>query len=85
MTSKRQQEREYRQALERTDDPVLRGRITARYQRARRGWLRIRDTTPHYVYNLGLLSVTKSSGTPQHHTDHPPVIRRPRLARRGAA
>ncbi|MVN86834.1 hypothetical protein GO986_08665 [Deinococcus sp. HMF7620] len=83
--SKRQQDREFKQALAQTDDPILRRLIRARYQQQRRGYVRIRPGTAFYLYDLGLLSVTTSSGTPQHNTDHPPVIRRPRLARRGAA
>ena len=80
--SRRQAERTKRDALERTDDPVLRGLITAAYEREVRGSVHKRDRTPHYTYQLGLIP-------PHFHQqdeprDLPPVIRTPRPAR-GAA
>lgn len=80
--SRRQEEREYRRALEAATDPILRRLIRARYQQRRRGYLRIKDQDAHYLYDLGLTpALPHPTDKPR---DLPPVIRTPRPAR-GAA
>ncbi|MBZ9752986.1 hypothetical protein K7W42_19290 [Deinococcus sp. HMF7604] len=81
--SKRQQDREYEQALAQADDPVLRGLITATYQRLRRGYVRVGDLKGHYTYDLGLLP--RTDGCFERPTNLPPIIRTQRLFKRGAS
>ncbi|GGB71402.1 hypothetical protein [Deinococcus soli (ex Cha et al. 2016)] len=74
--SRRQAERTKREALERTDDPVLRGLITAAYERLVRGYIHKGDRTPHYTYQLGL--TPPQFQLQDEVRDLPPIIRRPR-------
>ncbi|MVN88490.1 hypothetical protein GO986_17245 [Deinococcus sp. HMF7620] len=74
--SRWQMEREYEQALAATNDPVLRGLITATYLRLRRGYVRVGDLKGHYLYDLGL--TPKVLGGPDVSRQLPPVIRRSR-------
>lgn len=74
--SRRQAERTKREALERTDDPVLRGLITAAYERLVRGYIYKGDRTPHYTYQLGL--TPPQFQLQDEVRDLPPIIRRPR-------